>query len=260
MKKAKKILSVLLFLTMLVTLFPVTANAETKNTIPTKIRMYNRTDERAIEIELADITQSIGNVKTDSKNLFAKVTSSELNQEQGYQTDQMVNKNKFTVGLRSKKNGSYTVSFDILNKDGNKVETKKVKVYAYSSPVKSITFGGKTKDDHILAGKSAKVKVTLNKGNKIDKLEYGVYKLVEDEYSIMSEEVYKTFKNGANVTFGKMPSYYESNYSSEYDDYLFISNFFSNGMDAPTFIRITYYDKYTKQNETYTEIYITELE
>lgn len=260
MKKAKKLFSIFLILTMMVALFPGSAMAAKKDTIPTKVRFFHYSSERAISIELADATQSIDNITTDSKNLYAKLTGSELNLEQGPNTDGSNNRNNYYIGLRSKKNGTYTVRFDIMDEDGNKVETKEVKVYAYDSPVKSITFDGKKNDVYQLVGKSAKVKVTLESGNKIEKLEYGVYKLVKENTSNRSEEVYKSFKNGEKITFGTQPYYYLDEYSNEYEDYSNQSKYFNSGMEAPTYIRITYYDKYTEQNETYTEYYSKEVE
>jgi hypothetical protein len=114
---------------------------------------------------------------------------------------------------------------------------------------------GKISEYNELTGKSAKVKVTLAAGNTLKKLEYGVYKIQEDNNSKRSEIVYKTFKNGAAVTFGTKPYYYSNEYSNEYDNYSYKSKYFNTGMTCPTYIRITYYDKYTKQNETYQQYY-----
>jgi hypothetical protein len=245
---------------MLLTLLPANASAITKDNIPTKVRFYHYSDESAITIELADATQSIDNIKTDSKNLFAMLTGSELNQEQGSNTDGANNKNSYTIGLRSKKNGTYTVSFDIVDENDKKVETKEIKVYAFDSPIKSITFDGKIMDGNDLTGKSAKVKVTLTSGNTIKKLEYGVYKIEKEENSSRSEVVYKSFKNGEKITFGTKAYYYSNEYSNELEDYSYQSKNFNTGMDAPTYINITYYDKYTKQNETYREYYYKEID
>lgn len=260
MKKVMKLFSLLLVFAMLVTLLPSTASAESKDNIPTKVRLFEKTNERAIFIELADATQTIDNIKTNSKNLYAMLTGFDKYYEEGIDTDEANNKNSYYIGLRSKKDGSYTVSFDILDKSGKKVETKKIKVYAYGSPVKSVTFDGKKIAYNKLTGKSAKVKVTLNKDNKIDKLEYGVYKIVKDGDISSIEEVYKSFKNGSKITFGTEPYYYSSGYSAQYSDFSYQSKYFSTGMDAPTYIKITYNDKYTKQNETYTLYYSKEIE
>ena len=261
MKVIKKLLGLLLAITMVIAFVPASAEAAEKDTIPTKVRLIYSMDSNAIEINLADITQSIDNITTDSKNLTAMLTGSEYSAQKGDGNENSESKNKYTIGLRSKKNGTYTVSFDILDEKNKKVETKEITVYAYSSPVKSVTFDGKEINGDWLSGKSAKVKVTLTSGNKIKKLEYGVYEIKEDgESSISTEEVYKKFKNGAKITFGTQPYYYSSEYSDNYDDYSYETKYFNTDMDAPTYIRITYYDKYTKQNEVYTEYFYLPVE
>ena len=259
MKTIKKLFSFLLVFIMLAALTPATVDAAAKDTIPTKVRFYYYQSSNAITINLADMTQSIGNVTTNSKNLTAMITGSDYNSQQSDGYDDPEAKNQYRIGLRRTKEGTYTVSFDILDENNKKVETKKIKVYAYSRPVKSITFDGKEIDNE-LSGKSAKVKVALTSGNTIKKLEYGVYELEkENEDSIRSEEVYKKFKNGEKVVFGTQPYYYLSQYSDVQDNYSNEYKYFDTDMEAPTYIRITYYDKYTKQNEVITEYYYMEI-
>lgn len=257
MKKTKKMLTLLLALIMVLTLFPAVASAKAKDDIPTKVRMFYTQDESAIKFELADTTQSIDNIKTDSKNLFAMLTGSDKQQAPEAENNQ----NSYTIGLRSEKNGTYTVSFDIVDKDGKKVSTKEIKVYAYDVPVKSITFNGKNLRGNYLSGKSAKVKVALTSGNVIKKLEYGVYKIKEENDRSSSEMVYKEFKNGATVTFGTKAYYNYNKYTNSYDgENSYESEYFYTGMDCPTQIQITYFDKYTQQNETITQYYYKPIE
>lgn len=256
MKKVKRLCSLLLALAMVLSMVPNVAKAATKDEIPTKIRMYWGQDERAIKISLADPTQTIDNIKCSSKNLIAMLCGIEYSYSLPANENQE-NKNIYYIGLRSKKEGTYEVSFDILDKNKKKIETKKVKVYNYYSLIKSITFDGKTIDNNELSGTSAKVKVTLTSGNTIKKLEYGVYKIVETENSIDTETVYKSFKNGEKITFGKQAYYYMNEYTNQYDDYSNESKYFNTSMECPTYIKITYYDKYTKQNETFEEYYYT---
>jgi hypothetical protein len=175
--------------------------------------------------------------------------------EQGENVETPINKNEFSIGFYCKKDGTYTLSFDILDKDSKKIEAKEIKVYCYEAPLKSVTFDGKERDDIELSTKSAKVKITLTSGNKIVKLQYGVNETSKDGNSIRSDIVYKTFKNGAKVTFGTKPYYNLSKYSSDYEGYSSESEYMSTGMTSPTYINITYYDKYTKQNETYSLYY-----
>lgn len=261
MRIAKRVYSLLLALVMVLTMVPSIANAATKDSIPTKIRCYGY-DERAIEISLADPSQSIDNISTSSKNLIAIQTGSEFNYEEGPNVTNQNYKNMYYIGLRSKKNGTYKVTFDIVDENKKKVATKSVEVYAYEYPVKSITFNGKSIDGNGLSGTSAKVKVTLTSGNKIKKLQYGVYEIIKEKEnnSSNSEYVYTTFKNGAKVTFGTHAYYYSNENINNYDDYSYQYKYYNTGMDCPTIISITYYDKYTKQNETIQEYFTKYME
>ncbi len=259
MKTVKKIIGLMMALIVTLSINPTVAKAATEDSIPSKVRLYYSQESSAIKIELADMAQTIGNIKTNDKNLYAMLTSSYLNYESGEESSPSA-KNEYTIGVRSKKNGTYTVSFDILDKDKKKVATKEVKVFIYDTPLKSITFNGKELKSNELTGKSAKVKVTLTSGNDIKKLEYGVYASQKDEYGTTSEFVYKTFKNGAAVTFGTKPYYSEADYSMNTEYYSSVSKSLYTNMEIPTYIVITYYDKYTKQNETFTDYYYKYVE
>jgi hypothetical protein len=259
MRIAKRVNSILLALVMALTIAPSIANAATEDSIPTKIRSYGY-DERAIEISLADPSQSIDNIAASSKNLIAIQTGSEFNYEEGPDVTNENYKNMYYIGLRSKKNGTYKVTFDIVDENKKKVVTKSIEVYAYDYPVKSITFNGKSIDGNELSGTSAKVKVTLTSGNTIKKLQYGVYEIVKENDSSNSDYDYTTFKNGAKVTFGTQAYYYSNENINSYDDYSYQYKYYNTGMDCPTIISITYYDKYTKQNETIQEYYVKYME
>lgn len=262
MKTIKKLCGLFLAFTMILSaVIPTIAHAAEKDDIPTKVRLFRGWEERAIQIELADTTQAIANIKTDNKNLFAMLTGSEsvLTQEEGV-VNAAETKNSFTIGLYSKKDGTYTVSFDIIDKNKKKVEAKKIKVYAYGSPVKSITFDGKQPNGNELSGNSAKVKVTLLSGNTIKKLQYGVYKIKEENNETNSDIAYTTFKNNGKVTFGTKAYTYSHDSSYENDGYVRKQKYFYTSMNCPTYISITYYDQYTKQNETYEEYYYKLLE
>lgn len=245
---SKKLIALVLMVVMVVTLMPTPALAAEKDSIPTKARMRgNDWDDDAIQIELADTTQTIANVKSNSKNAIAKITRTSVTIREGETSEY---KNEITIGVYTKKNGTYTISFDILDKDGKAVSSNKVKVYAYDSPLKSISVEGKDKNSSLLSKKSGKVKVALESGNKIKKLEYGVYTAVksDSDSSNKYEIKYKTFKNGEKITYGSNPYMYDYEYKSDYSNYY--SSDMSTSLVAPTIIRITYIDKYTKQEET----------
>ncbi|WP_167955852.1 hypothetical protein [Anaerosporobacter faecicola] len=260
MKKFNRTICYLLVCALILAFFPTTIKATetTKDNIPTKVRMYSGNyDDDVIKISLADTTQTITNIKTNSKNAVAKITSTNVRYQEGEDAEV---KNEIGIGIYVKKKGTYTVSFDIVDADKKKVSTKKVKVYAYGSVLKSISVGGKEKNSNVLTTKSGKVKVTLESGNKITKLEYGVYsKPTKDSSGTTKNELtYKTFKNGAKITYGTRPYYYGYEYDSEYNNYY--SNYMDTSMVAPTYIRITYTDKYTKQKETMTLYYYRVIE
>ncbi len=245
----KMVISCLVAAVIAAGILPAGVSAAKKDNFPSKVRMFYVSDEGAIEIELADEKQSIGNIKTSSKDLFAMLTGSEYSYERLEGGSSITN--QYTIGLYGEKDGTYTVSFDILDENNKKVSTKKVLVYKYPSPVKSVTMNGKLQEDNWLSEKSAKVKVSLSSGNKIQKLEYGVYEIIENEGQTRSEIVYKTFKNGSSVTFGTQSYYYANDYTYENEGQEFGHRYFNTGIDCPTYIRVVYYDKYTKQNEAY---------
>ena len=242
MKTIKRTFSLLIVFILMLSLIPAAVSAANKDTIPKTVRLFSSYYDEAILIELNDVTQYIENIRTNNKNLFASITKWDLAHDQ----------NAYTIGLISKKNGTYTVSFDIMNKNNKKVSTKKITVYAYDHPIKSITFDGKDLPDGILTGNSAKVKVSLSAGNKIKKLQYSIYEKLEEENNGYSSQVYKTFKNGDKITFGTIPYYYH--YNEHTDDTLITKRFYSS-LYCPTFIYVTYTDKYTKQDETFHLIY-----
>lgn len=256
MNMKKRILSFLLVFAMLISIFPsAVVNAAEKNNIPTKVRMYGGWDDSAIKIELADMTHTIKNIKTSNKNLYAMLTGYEYQLEEGSYVEKPNYKNSYDIGLLSKKDGTYTVSFDIVDKDNKKVETKEIKVFSYDAPIKSITFDGKNLEGSELSGKSGKVKVTLTSGNKISKLQVGVYVSEKSGEEINCKMVYKTFKNGEKITYGTQAYKYLNKYSNEDEYRTYISENYGDSIYCPTQIQITYYDKYTKQEETITQYF-----
>lgn len=247
MKNLKKLCSIIVAFAMILAVLPsVPAKAATKDKIPTKARLQGGSwDDSAIELELADSTQSIDKIKTNSKDLVAKLTGININSN-GNEKDEC----KYKIGLYAKKNGTYKVTFDIVDQNGDKVSSKEVTVYAYDSALKSVTVDGKIRSYSIVNKKSGKVKVVLQPGNKIKKVEYGYYKKTKNSSGYSSSIVYKEFKNGSKVNFTTQGYEYLSEYSNEYSDQKYYSKNFDKDIMATTWIKVTYVDKYTKQNET----------
>lgn len=240
MKNLKKMLSALLALALLLTVFTVPTlevNAATYGKVPSKVRIIPKTTYQDITFDLSDKDDKIINIKTSSKSLKAKQT---YNYVQINDSSNDITKYA-EISFYASKDGKYTLKFDIADKNGKKKSSHKVTVYAYSDmPVKYIKLNNKPLDQsNLVSGKSGKVKVTMNKGYKIKKLEYGVYK------QSSSEMIYKKFKNGSKVTYGKYVNSYDYEFKSNYSSYY--TKYWRRGLMAPTEIKITYTDKYSKQ-------------
>ena len=166
------------------------------------------------------------------------------------------------ISYYTKKKGDYTVKFDIYNAETNtKVSSASVKVDVRDdSPFKKVTVNGKEymyADTYLTTKKSVKFKVTMNKGYKLKKLEVGTYsapkKDSEDDESIESKMEYKTFKNGGKINLGTRGYYYLYEYSyTSGNGKTTKYHHLSDSLTAYTSVRITYIDKWTKQETTTT--------
>ena len=162
--------------------------------------------------------------------------------------DGVLQENVYNIAVGTEKEGTYTVTYDIVE-DGETVETKKLTVYAYPSPVKSFTTDAENNYYYGNAKKS-KIKVALLPGNTIKKLEVGTYQKKTDKNGTTSSEiVYKSFKNGATVTLGTSNYYFKSQQGKRGSKDSYYSGSLSSSLLSRTIIRITYQDKYTKQTE-----------
>lgn len=252
MKILKKLSATLLTLALVMTFAVGTAFAEDGDVFPTKFRYYyneGSIGNQEAYISLADVNYRIDNVTSSSSKLTAKLTREYIYQH-SYDNSQA---NEYRIGLFAEKEGTYTVKYNVVDLDGNVISKHSMKVYAYKSPVTSLTLGGKNWG--FLSGTSGKVSVKLNSKNPIQKIEYGVYKFnkTEDEYSTQgnTDLVYKTVKNNGTVKYGKQTYKYLHEY--ENTDYYGNRNFnyqMQTDLYAPTEIRVTYKDQYTKRNET----------
>lgn len=243
----KRLLACTLAVVMLLTL-PVTtkAQAAVKDNLPEKVRIYTSTTpwSKSVYLTLEDTEKSIENVKSNSKNLKAELVGSYTNIQQGN-----VYSHSFTIGMIPFKDGTYTVTYDIVKND-KVVDTRKMEVYAYPSPIKDVTLDGKT-DSYYENKAKGKIKVSLTSGNTIKKLEVGTYKMITDKNSGQkrTDMTYKTFKNGDSVKLGTIGSYSEYGYGNRIKDESY-SGSLNSTLKSYTEIKITYKDKYTKQEET----------
>ena len=164
--------------------------------------------------------------------------------------DGEVEKNEYEIEFRTEKSGTYKVTYDII-KDGVAIDTEEITVYAYASPVKSVTVDGKN-DRFVGNKKTGKVKVTLASGNKIQKLEVGTFQKPQNSSTMTYKMTYQSFKNGASVKFGatdQILQFSNGNLNDTSEDGDF-SAYLRDSLFARTFIRVTYIDKYTKQTES----------
>ncbi len=260
MKSTKKLVRrMILLATLFVAFFAmgiVGEAAAKKSTVPKKVRIYvDSVDTDAIQVLYAKEKYQIKNLKTNSKKLIAK---------QSYQSYEISNDgesdNSAEISLYAKKQGSYKVTFDICDEKGNVVEKKvTVQVFAKNdSPFKKVTYNGKSSIEYYTTKSSVKFKVAMNKGYKLKKIEYSVNNISKDEwedgYNCYTDTTWKTIKNGGKVTLNKYGYIYASRYSygTPGDGYYYLNDHWSDEMVADTMIRVTYIDKYTKEEATST--------
>ena len=272
MKSLKKLCSVILTLALFVTLFSSSAFsseaatksvAQLKKAIPSKVRIYPNSEytSNGVKVYINNDENYITNIKTSSKNLKAKVAYKNY-----YSSSE---DNYASIGLYATKEGTYKLSFDVFNKKGGKkLFTKKVTVYAKAdAPFKSIKYAGSSNLYDIQKKASGKLSVKLNKGYKLKSIEVGTYSYIDQvdknetsensvaiEKKYSTELKYKKVKNNAKITLGTIPSsYYNYRYENEkndYSSYLYVYKSLSSDLIANTNIRITYIDKYTKEEVT----------
>ncbi len=229
--------------------------------VPEKVRVYY-TGQDSFDVKLDHYGDSIDNLKVNSKNALVKITSIDKSQNQD-ENNTIVETNKQSIGIYTKKFGTYTVTFDIVDENGKKISSKKTIVYCYESPI-TIKIDGKHVSDNITA-KSGKVTVSVASKNKISKLQYGKAEEVENgskaegNYDYTVDYVYKTFKSGSKITFNAIPESSEriSDYSSEY--YVSKYQYLWSGFTAYTPIKVTYKDQYTGNNEVFLTYAISKI-
>lgn len=214
------------------------------SSIPTKVRIFPKTvNNYAVTFELPSTGDVIKNVKSSSKNLAVRQTSMS-DEKSSYNTS-----NSVTLGMYAKKTGTYTVTFDIYSAAGKKKSSKKITVYAKSdSPVKKFTYNGKAYAYSANHAASGKIKVTMNSGYKLKKIEVGKYTVSKTIDGQESNLKWTKVNNGAKITLSKVPHTSSYEYGSLTDGYYCKRS--TKQMDAETIVRITYTDKYTKQSAT----------
>lgn len=188
----------------------------------------------------------------------------------------------YRIRLYTKKTGKYQFSYDALDHDGNVIATKTIRIVAKkdASPIKEATFGGKrfyvsnarrqegfTEDlyNKKTAGytskKSGKLKVIMNKGFKLKKLEIGykdiqrLFNSTEDEwYSTETDVIWRTVTNGKKIKLQKpvkqtmLDRYIKKPHTQAPDGYR-ISEYEGQSYIDTEYVRVTYYDKKDKSTK-----------
>lgn len=223
-------------------LFCTGMQTEAASSIPSKVRIYSGyASDYGFEVVLPKTGDTIKNLKSSSKNLLVKRTNI---------SDYSSGSNSWYIGTLAKKEGTYKVTFDIY-RSGKKVSSKTITVYAKNdSAVKTCKFSAKVSSYDLTTAKTSTVKVTMNKGYTLKKIEVGVLSTKKTGDSTSSEYTYKTIKNGGKFTLNTKAYYSESTYGSLSSSYY--SHYLSDSLTASTPIRITYVDKYTKETATTT--------
>lgn len=200
----------------------------------------------SITVKYAKGDARIKNIKTSSKNLFARQTQQEYRSYESTYSQYPFGYAR--IGLYAKKPGNYKVSFDVCDAAGKKTAKLTVKVRAryntgYDSPIQKATFSGKQDAFYTLSKKkSGKFKVTMNKGYKLKSITMVTY-------DAGGKRVEKKIKNNANVTLGSYVDKYEEEYvyNSYWDESeSYASYHLSTSLFATTTFQVEYQNKKTK--------------
>ncbi len=131
-------------------------------------------------------------------------------------------------------------------------------VYAKNdSPFKTVTVNGQSNNEWsqiYSSKKKIKFKVSAASGYKLKKLEIGTYKQTKDENGNVSSALsFKAAKSKKSASFTLSTKPYAYTYSyGEGSGSQNMSQNWSENMAAPTVVRITYTDKWTKLEDTAT--------
>lgn len=224
--------------------------ASAKATVDSSVQIVaGQTYNSPVAVVYSKGDAKLSNIKSSSKNLLVRQTYQYYHASESKTSEYPYG--YANLSLYAKKPGSYTVTFNVCDESGKKVSSHKVKVFAaaysgYTSPVKKVTFAGKTDLFYSLTSKkSGKFKVTMNSG-------YRLKSIAMSCYNAEGDKVTKTIKNNANVALGRYTSMSEDEYSSSYSDYW--SYYMYSSMFATTTFEVTYQNTKTKAVGTYSYI------
>lgn len=207
MKKYERIAVFFSFVMVFIFLLPVQIYAKAKNSYVSKepcikdepyshlnekyddvskIRVeYGETDY--VYIVLDNQNYKIKNVKSDNSKMKLHVEKEKNHFYLASEKEKKYINTQYDIKITTRKQGTYTMSYQVVDGKGKVVENRKIKVYAYEDyPFKNITIDGKDYVYRWFNGvdkKKFNVKFHMNKGYKITKIKYSGSN--------------KTFKNGS---------------------------------------------------------------
>lgn len=195
----------------------------------------------AIDVNLGTYGYRVTNVQTNNSNLVAKLTKNTKSSTASYAY----------IGLYAKEAGSYLVTWDICNVNGNVIQNLKTQIQilapADASPFQELTFAGQTDfDSCITDAESGKLSVKLNENYKLNDISVITY----DKTGTATR---RKVSNNTEITLGiyARRSESESSYGSAQSDNYYYSHSVNTSVMAETKLLITVSDS-AKEQHTYT--------
>ena len=174
-------------------------------------------------------------------------------------------KSVYGIEYFAKKAGNYTITVTV-KKGKKKLATKKIKIYAseYTGPVDSVKYGGNIYgygygSSFSTTKKSGGLKIKMNKGYKLNKIEVGTYRDVNidsSSYEDYPEIKWKKLGNGKKLKLNTKTKYKEVS-QHKYSQSTSTSTYQYNYLNPVTPVRITYSDTWTGQTKQTSMFYIT---
>ena len=237
MKKQKRMLCFVSAICLLITCLMVPDKQAAASTASTKEHIQLKQTGGSFEVKFQEGDYKIANLKASSKNLVLRTTYvSSSDMKNSYNKEYPWGYAR--IGMYAKKKGTYTVTFNVVDRNNRVKKSHSVKVYATDEyPIKNVTFAGKTEFYGIASKAKGKFKVNMTKGYKIQSI-------IMTTYNKSGSAVTKKIKNGQSVTLGKYraKTMFVQGEAGRED--------WQAELLARTEFKITYKDKYTKESKT----------
>lgn len=236
-KQQKRMLCFFLAIGLLVTSLLIPNGQAAASAAPDKEHIWVKQTGEELEVRFDEGDFKIANLKSGSKNLILRTTyvnSSDRKQEY----DAEYPWGYARIGMYAKKKGTYTVTFDVVDRQGAVRKSYSVKVYATADmAVKKVSYAGKTEFFGIAPKAKGKFKVSMAKGYKLQSI-------TMTSYDRTGKEIVKKIKNGQNVALGKYRS------KTVYNEGAQNREDWRADLLARTQFKVAYKDKYTGASKT----------